>query len=52
MVEVGGVFVFGEASRVEHPCELGGFLGAIAAFGGDGVKVKGSKEGPFFVGRH
>jgi len=52
VVEVGGVFVFGEASRVEHPCELGGFLGAIAAFGGDGVKVKGSEEGPFFVGRH
>lgn len=52
MVEVGGVFVFGETSCVEHPCELGGFLGAVAAFGGDGIEVQGSEKGPFFVGRH
>ena len=49
---VGGVFIFGEAGRVEHFDDLGGFLGGVGVGGGDGVEVEGGEEGPFFVGGH
>jgi len=42
VVEVRGVFVFGEACCVEHFCELGGFLGGRGVGGCDRVKVEGS----------
>ena len=53
VVEVGGVLIFGEAGRVEHFCELGGFLGCVWVGGRrDGVKVQGVEESPFFIRGH